>query len=449
MHNKKGIMLITVLIISALLFIFFLASISAISGSNKNASTSLEREKAMTAVKAGMQAALEEINKTAANQTDFNLSFSINDGNPSTWKSVTDTLENKLFYRYAYKNGVAVVEGKYQIDKKQSINRFVRVSYAIEAMGVIANNINANISVTAPITAHTTNNNKAVISSVYSYQTQLPFDAWIGTANLDKDKIYYKGSILNKNASEIIYNYQSIINNHKKAEILGKGLVLQNAEWENNRRHDSKTFKWQKDFVNWSDEVKDKIGVAPSQFIDFNSYEGSQNNPVNDRDVLIDKNVWFLPYGQTVYCNSDLRLSNNALLVVSGNLVVRGNIRGNGIVFVMNQLYFVPKNTSDYGGDFSEKIDETDQLIVYAVNDIKVINPIVPTFHIDPAVFASLEPNLLVRLSIFADQQNINISGMNLREFISLAEDYYNAHKATTPRDELVIWYEKWMRTYL
>lgn len=466
---KKGIMLITVLIISSLLLIFFLASISAISGQNKNASTSLEREQAMAAIKIGMNNLLESIDdELEKNKTDFNLpSVEILKG----WTDVTNN--TKLSYQYTYKDGVAVVGGRYQInspkDTPKYITRVVRVSYAVEAMGVTAESIKGKEG--------DDKGKGPSISSVYSNETQIPFNAWIYSPDIDVNNVYFQGS---SNASKKIianenFKNSAVLGNCKTMCNIAKALRLNDSEWDGNRYMSYASFNSR--YQSTADEGRKQLrknpliskrkalSILPESLGGYlSTYNGEisgngdygvgvslteskfhQAVPTLDDypDGIRNKNVWFIPYNDTIYWDGDLLLKENALLFVSGNLVVKGNILGSGYLYVMNNLYFLPKNVDDEGNVVPEEF-KNGNLLVYAGRNIRVINPDYfdfSTYSISSQALAAIPRELPSRIAETTNNSNTIDSSQLPTELKALILSYI---KEASQTDPIRIWAEEY-----
>ncbi len=434
--KKKGMMLVTVLLITSLLMIFFLAAMSMISNNSSASTLSVEREMAMMAVKAGMQKVLFEANNNYQSQgLDFSLPAD------ETWHELDKIDKYELSYKYKYANGVAVVGGRVKISDGKYIQRFVKVSYVVEPMGVMAAAIK-----TPAITAGKPG---ASITSVHSFQTQLPFDAWIGCPQILPDAISYKGTVVNTNASNIVLSYANVFKKWKPTTNLGISIGIPDSEWNSKCYYDNLCFKWKDDFTDWHSEIKDKTGIDvrgpnkanPVKFIDKLPDDGLYPTAPLINNVT-GKNLWFIPLQQTLYCNGDLVLSGNALVLVTGNLVVRGNIRGNGIVIVLSNLYFAPKSSATKG------VAESGNLIVYASGNISVISPITLSFNSE--LLAGMPPDFLVRLTVFAREKKLweNFDNMTFADFRTLLDqynDYCFNNEGVFDRQAFLDWYEKWV----
>jgi len=447
--QRKGIMLITVLIISALLFIFFLASVSALSKSNTNAATSVEREEVMGAVKAGMYELTMKLNERLQSNPTKPLSDITALNVPrSQWIPVNPKQTNypRLSYKYECLNGVGVVGGKYEINEKKSITRFNRVSYIIEPMGVAAQNVIAQPRSEDPMINKET---KPSITSVYSYETQLPFEAWIG-AQANINQVYYRGSLQPVNPLDPIASTSfrgANLNDVALLCQLAQSLNLLGEEWTGNlyinylpcdivyqkiidenlskfEKFVAKIFSFFSDdyevpknlkeyFSEYDDIISghsdEGIGISINDNFNFFEGVGSDFPPLPPDTVIERKNMWLVPYDYTVVWNGDLCLTENSLLIVTGNLLVKGNIRGSGYLFVLNNLYFAPKTAAD-NPNLSDL--ENGNLIAYAGKNIYAFNPVgMETINLtlDPSFIASMPPDLLIGLVYFCQEKNYSL----------------------------------------
>ena len=113
----------------------------------------------------------------------------------------------------------------------------------------------------------------------------------------------------------------------------------------------------------------------------FNFYD------LSDKKICIVK-----PYKHTFVLDGDLILKDTVLLLTC-NLKVKGNIRGNGMIISANSVEFFPRNIcydTNKDGKLKkvEAFDPADRILIYADNCIKVTNP---KNSVDESTFGTIQ----------------------------------------------------------
>ncbi len=386
MRNKSsGIMLITTILICAILFMLVLSILSLKENMRYNASTLEYSDRAFVAAKSGTQEALKMLDIYFKDPK--NTIFSLKDKNLLVdWTSIASNPD--LQYCYKIDNGVIYAGGRYTRlsgNKRTPLAvKYLKMNYIVEVMGVTAAKEVA------------TSEKKAIVRSVFSYQTQLPFDPWMGVATGDSAKIGltpYKGV-----ASAFpggITDYFALLKDEENAKDFARRLHFEGKDWEGRKFADFPAFGFDllADLDLSASDLKNMSGGVPG--LSLADLQPLRNDPDNysvtlpplssDRQtrfgdapdkhtvtVITGKNLWAVQRGTALYVPNDLLLKD-AFLLVTGSLAVGGTIRGNGLIVALDNIVFSPANRAypDIEG-FKEPFDAKEKLIVYAGGNINV-----------------------------------------------------------------------------
>ncbi len=487
-YLRRGIMLVTTLMISALIIILFISSISLLFNSSKETNLAVERESALIAAKAAYQQGLNEVEAEVKRGVKLeNISHK-----DSGWHSCNSFASEdaqsipgrkpQVESRYAYKKGVIVAAGRVMSGSGRYVTRFLKTNFLVETRGITADEIIPTSAFDNKTVAQLAGKYNAAITSVYSNATQLPFDVWIGLKSSRTDPRYYlngayrpikqKGEIVTADARGFVKNYSSLIAGKDTGIGLLKSLELTDSDWHGRLFYDPRSVA---DYENRKEQQKmehesgaepaeepaepsesaetepeanpedlykseidlekleTEIGLSKDAFLPFeyDSEEKAANCEINYSNPLIKKNLWLIPYNRTVYCNDDLLLSEGSILVVTGNLVVRGNIRGTGVVIVLNRLVFAPRNIvheeSKVGKGFNAKLNTDDNVVVYASNGIRVVNYTDRMTNGDPSFLATMPYYLPVRIAEYMKKHKIKSSQVvNIADFYRIISEYFS-----------------------
>ncbi len=367
----SGIMLITTIMICAILFMLVISILAIKENMRYNASTLEYSDKALIAAKSGTQEALRQLDLYFKDTE--NTVFSLKNKNIFLdWTSLDSNPD--LQYCYKIVNGVMYVGGRYTRLSGNRRNvlavKYVKANYIMEVLGVAA----AKDVEISP--------DNAVVKSVFSHQTQLPFDPWIAVADGNSKVIIptpYK-SVTSAFPGGIT-DYFSILKDVENAKEFARRLDFKDGDW---RKYADPSVLGGTNQENPEDS---ELGLSGMKSIgkcgehddvlvlDLETQTTRIGGSSQKKEVtlLTKKNLWAVERGRTIYVPNDLIL-NDAFLLVTGSLVVNGTIRGNGLVVALDNIAFIPANRAylDIMG-FENSFNATEKLVVYAGGSIDVI----------------------------------------------------------------------------
>ena len=212
MNKRRGVLLLTVLLLSGVLLIFAASYLSSAASKMNTVSNCSEKEEAMKAVDAGLQAASGYLSENLMKHSMEDLLES----KPycSKWQKVrggsAGDLEPSYRFRIDFQNRRIDAQGRIRVKKSFSamkedgvkeeytyVYRHLRTLFVPEYLCVGADKINVK------------DNDSAAISSVYSYMTQFPLETWLltknGSAEDVSNALLYNGTLKKWSKDDVMW----------------------------------------------------------------------------------------------------------------------------------------------------------------------------------------------------------------------------------------------------
>ena len=413
--KNKGTLLIAVALTSIVLLLFLMTAINLQTKNSVTMTLASEREQALLAAQAGLEAAAAYIageyradSSAMSGQDKPELSASFNSLEPVVLDE--DKASGiKSIYKFSCKDGLIISEG--QLLKKGTDNEYkvivtkkLQANYVIEYMGVSAEAVKF-FRDGIPV---------AAINSIYSYASHYPMESWIGIENTEtKCFVPYNGKaeVIENPAGIPEYMYfnkdgkfvpeKSFANDYKNllgmAKSLKIGRDVSDGAYYDMRMIDGLS---EEDF---RDVLKDEVDLEDKDLHVFGDVDGrfrfTKKFVPNSKDkvywlaedqtdgqvVISGKNFWFYPFGGTVVINGDLELKKSAgitegskgdypVLLLGGNLVVNGTIKGTGLVMALNNIYISAESNEQSNYCDIQNFSAEGSLIVHAANKLYISN---------------------------------------------------------------------------
>ena len=240
MNKRRGVLLLTVLLLSGVLLIFAASYLSSAASKMNTVSNCSEKEEAMKAVDAGLQAASGYLSENLMKHSMEDLLES----KPycSKWQKVrggsAGDLEPSYRFRIDFQNRRIDAQGRIRVKKSFSamkedgvkeeytyIYRHLRTLFVPEYLCVGADKIKVK------------DGDSAAISSVYSYMTQFPLETWLLTKNGSAEDVskalLYNGTLKRWSKDDVMWGSEPSIsplvsydgNGERKADDSGDNMM--------------------------------------------------------------------------------------------------------------------------------------------------------------------------------------------------------------------------------
>ena len=240
MNKRRGVLLLTVLLLSGVLLIFAASYLSSAASKMNTVSKCSEKEEAMKAVDAGLQAASGYLSENLMKHSMEDLLES----KPycSKWQKVrggsAGDLEPSYRFRIDFQNRRIDAQGRIRVKKSFSamkedgvkeeytyIYRHLRTLFVPEYLCVGADKIKVK------------DGDSAAISSVYSYMTQFPLETWLLTKNGSAEDVskalLYNGTLKRWSKDDVMWGSEPSIsplvsydgNGERKADDSGDNMM--------------------------------------------------------------------------------------------------------------------------------------------------------------------------------------------------------------------------------
>lgn len=239
MNKRRGVLLLTVLLLSGVLLIFAASYLSSAASNMNTVSKCSEKEEAMNAVDAGLQAASGYLSKNLMKSSMEDLL----EREPycSGWQKVrggSGDLDPSYRFRIDFSKRRIDAQGRIRVKKSLSamkgdgvkeeytyVYRHLRTLFVPEYLCVGASKINVN------------DKDSAAISSVYSYMTQFPLETWLLTKNGSaadvSTDLLYNGTLKRWSKDDVMWGFEHPIsplvsyndNGERKAGYSGDNMM--------------------------------------------------------------------------------------------------------------------------------------------------------------------------------------------------------------------------------
>lgn len=450
MVRKKGIMLVSVLLVTTILLLLLISSLNMTSSQSLIMSVNENSEAALMGAELAVDRAFTEISRkveyAVEHPDEQDTVFDAVSREKSEWIVCypfdTAFPNAELRFRYGYDSNTVFGEGA--VFKRDSsgnlspvVRRAVLVNWDLASVTVAAN---GEVGFLDDMAASGSFVENANIHVVYSARTQYPMDAFISCSKIAPE-IAYAGTQLqnipfNTGARTDGTGYAECISAYPTtsgAINLLVGLRLQKL----NQATEPVLDIYFGDLDNVGEEEIDEFCASvpywdPGEIKEISTSStpvGSalylKDSSFGDKQIMRDC-LYYCPLSTFVYCNGDLILENGSTLLVTGNLFVNGNIKGKGNVVVMGSLIVAPTNRSFEDSYTTTPVNRTrieDPLLIYANQRILMIGAGVSGKNV--LLHATMPYALYVRVKNYCRSKNFRSNSLE-----EMLRHYYPENKA-------------------